>query len=406
MRVAYEVLAGNTLYTLHRCSIQFVPLNMPGEDLHLKKDVGAKKKMCRRCEFTGKVNQDQLCGNCEEETRAKKEICPHCECWVENDGIGCDFCGNWYHRCCESIKQGMMKELKGMIWICKACTPKVKRSMDDYQRIQQDNSQMKMKLKVLEEENNTISRAMEDLKGKIEAMGEAGNANKASVSNTARRPNSRRWEVEAGRELGTGSGGVDASMMEELRKLKQANDDLNKKIKDLDKMWERREEEIIRRTTEKLRENMEEMEEKEAKKKNVIVFNIPEPSKSADPKEREQEDKDACKMIFRDLLRVEDAEIEGICRLGREEAGKKRPVVVTVNEVGVKWHLVKMSMKLKEMEEEKYRNIRIYPDLTKKEREENARLREEIKELRKDGVRCIIKKGKIVYLDQDVGRRN
>ena len=38
-------------------------------------------------------------------------------------------------------------------------------------------------------------------------------------------------------------------------------------------------------------------------------------------------------------------------------------------------------------------------DLTKKEREESAKLREELKNKRKEGGRWIIKKGKIVKLD-------
>lgn len=61
-------------------------------------------------------------------------------------------------------------------------------------------------------------------------------------------------------------------MKEELRMLKAANAELRDMIKDLEKKWVDREEEMVRNISEKVMENIEEMQGRERRKNNVCVY--------------------------------------------------------------------------------------------------------------------------------------
>lgn len=112
-----------------------------------------------------------------------------------------------------------------------------------------------------------------------------------------------------------------AGIKEELKTLRSTNDELRDMIENLEKKWKERENEIVRRVTEEVKENIEEMHEKEKRKKNVIVFNVPE-SQAKEPEEREEEDKELCKKVFQEVLKVENAKVEKLFRIGQEKRRK------------------------------------------------------------------------------------
>ena len=93
-------------------------------------------------------------------------------------------------------------------------------------------------------------------------------------------------------------------------------------------------------------------------------------------------------------------------RIGREARGKARPVIIELNEVWVKWELVKRGKNLKEDRDDINQKVIIAPDLTRKEREENERLREELRERRNSGGKWTIKKGKVIQISTETKERN
>ena len=68
--------------------------------------------------------------------------------------------------------------------------------------------------------------------------------------------------------------------------------------------------------------------------------------------------------------------------------------------------MIKRSKELKELDNPDIKNIFIAPDLTKKEREEQYKLKEELREKRDEGGKWIIKKDKAVKLDDTINNRN
>ena len=79
------------------------------------------------------------------------------------------------------------------------------------------------------------------------------------------------------------------------------------------------------RKIERISGKVEQME-REQKKKNVVVYNLPE-SKREEARERYREDEEACRTIF-EGIGVEQVEQNQLIRLGKREENKTRPVLV------------------------------------------------------------------------------
>lgn len=48
---------------------------MANSDNTSVKGKGVKMKVCRRCNYTGKVNEEVICSSCNEEVIASREVC-------------------------------------------------------------------------------------------------------------------------------------------------------------------------------------------------------------------------------------------------------------------------------------------------------------------------------------------
>ena len=88
-------------------------------------------------------------------------------------------------------------------------------------------------------------------------------------------------------------------------------------------------------------------------------------------------------------------------RLGRKTDGKMRPVLVKLENEKMKWAVIVSAKKLKESDSIETKSIGITLDMTKEEREQNKKLREELAEKRRQGGRWIIKKRKIMNVEEN-----
>ena len=138
-----------------------------------------------------------------------------------------------------------------------------------------------------------------------------------------------------------------------------------------------------------------EMEEqdKSHREKNAIIFNLIEDN---------IHDKLKVGKVVNDGLNLKNIEIEEIFRIGKREINKVRPIIVKFKNVEQKWDTIKMSKLLNG--KEAYRNIRIYPDLTRAERVVEKNLLDELKKKKEQGeLDWTIRKGKLVrrhFLEQ------
>ena len=138
--------------------------------------------------------------------------------------------------------------------------------------------------------------------------------------------------------------------------------------------------------------------EREARKCNVILHNIPEPtSEQADG--RKLEDSEQVSDMFQSGLEVDQVQIQSIVRLGKKIQGRARLTKVTLDSVKSKRELLNNAKKLRSTE--KWERVYITPDLSPREREENKKLREELKKRRDEGeTGIVIRRGKIVCVQE------
>ena len=288
-------------------------------------------------------------------------------------------CGFWRYKECEGLSEAGLKLVTNMdVWFCKNCS-------SEWMLEKEENSRMKEELRGLKMKNAEINNKVKDFENKWSK--EVDESDEADPS-----PENKQGEREAG-EKPTGM----LHIKDEIKKLRKANEEFKEMIVNLEEKWESREEEMIKKVMDKVVEHLGEIQEKEKKKKNIIIFNIPE-SKKAEIGDRVSDDKKKCEEVFQGALRIRDAKIERIFRIGRENNGKIRPVIVELSEVETKWELIKRSKCLKDEDNPEMKQVIIAPDLTRKEREENDKLREELKQRRQNGGRWIIRKGKVIKL--------
>lgn len=139
---------------------------------------------------------------------------------------------------------------------------------------------------------------------------------------------------------------------------------------------------------------MSEEKEKQKRKLNLIVHNLPE--STLDEGQQRKSD-DICKTtdIFKEVLQV-NSKVTNAVRIGKK-GDKMRLLKITVETEKDKANILRNAIKLRSDSLPEYRRkIFITPDMTPRERDENKALRAKLSELNKSGNIYKIKNGKIV----------
>jgi len=123
----------------------------------------------------------------------------------------------------------------------------------------------------------------------------------------------------------------------------------------------------------------EEDKEVEARRNNLVLYNIPE-NQSEKRDERLRADKDFIVTMCDDVagIRIDDLDILKCIRLGAYSDDKVRPLLITMSDDNIRDGMLRMGKDLG-LSGRRYSRIGIAPDLTPKQREENRKLLEEAK---------------------------
>ena len=146
-------------------------------------------------------------------------------------------------------------------------------------------------------------------------------------------------------------------------------------------------------------ENIDEYLEREKRKLNLIIHNLPE-SASSDPAARSHHEEENFKKILKDEFRLTGVQVEKYVRLGRPNVERPRPrlLLVVLKDFQSKREILRKAKDLRDSTT--WGNIYISPDLTPKERELNKSLRMELRERKQNGeTDIIIRRGQIVSRD-------
>ncbi len=146
---------------------------------------------------------------------------------------------------------------------------------------------------------------------------------------------------------------------------------------------------LVKADVEKMKENssavqsqtvFDELEQREAKKLNLVIFSLDEQDSELRPLERKQLDTETVTKIFQDLGCQIDAEndIKFISRVGEYVSNKSRPLTVGFKAEDKKDKILKSAWKLAKS---RYKHISISPDLTKMQVEKEKELIGKAKDL-------------------------
>ena len=120
--------------------------------------------------------------------------------------------------------------------------------------------------------------------------------------------------------------------------------------------------------------------EKVQRKKNVVVYNLPE-SEEEQARDRYKGYEIVCRKIF-EVMEMENIEQKQLIRLGKREEYKIRPVLVKLKDEEAAKEVLVRAKRLRFSEQ--YAGVFISKDLSRAEREREKNLRKELKELREN----------------------
>ena len=136
---------------------------------------------------------------------------------------------------------------------------------------------------------------------------------------------------------------------------------------------------------EKVEEMMEEKEEIEKRKLNIILVGVPE-SRHEDAEERKKKDLDAAREILGQLTDMEDDEVKDPIRLGPVTVGKRpRMMRVTLSREERKQLILRKAPQLNQGKTDPKEKVYVNADYTPKQRQKRRELREELERRRAGG---------------------
>ena len=196
-------------------------------------------------------------------------------------------------------------------------------------------------------------------------------------------------------------------------KVTKSNSDLSARVNKLEKQGngvsEKQIESVIEKkldglVDEKINEAVREQNEQEARKLNLILVNIPENSGD----NSKEKDKETVEKLIKKIVQEEEISIEQINRLGEKSIDNRpRLLKIKVKTMDLKRKILKNASKLNDDSENTDPKKRIYinVDYTKKQRDLNKALREELRNMpTEEREKYMIRSNKIVLRENNTQR--
>lgn len=186
-------------------------------------------------------------------------------------------------------------------------------------------------------------------------------------------------------------------VLPKLHELGKHIDAQNKKFDEIDIKLNTIETTLDKKVEMKVQNVVEAYRDREERKLNLIVHNVPEPN--SDSIDKKGDDASALTDIFATLQC--NPSIQSFVRLGKPLSTKPRLLKVTLKNISDKHTVLGATKKLRSKNTEghvthKWGNIYITPDLSKDERDRNFDLRNELEKKKKSNPNLVIFRGKIV----------
>lgn len=303
--------------------------------------------------------------------------CADCEADVyedeSNKGIstmmGCDRCERWFCLVCAGISEadvGVIQRYPNLHWYCNNCNLIATAAVENAK----GTTGKKVTLTASDIQKHVVNRVqgiLDKMEGKVEAMSQKNKEMQKSFAEAAS-TGIKRPDI------------VSESVTRELRDIKQNMEHIRAKAEN--------------------QLTPGEIQDREARKDNLIIFGIPE-ANVTDIEERNNQDMERVRDILSTGLKLDTGIVE-TRRLRSKNGQAPFPLRVKLESEKGKWRVIANTCKLAKIEA--YKNVYIKRDMTLVEREEDLLLRKELKEKKAeslkqlDGANWIIRKGKVTNI--------
>ena len=287
----------------------------------------------------------------------------------KDNGIQCDACEEWFHSQCQNITDehySVFGQYKSIHWYCAQCNVSVAKLWKAVSNITARQDKLDLELEKLNNRMNEIKVEEQHLAKIDQELASLRDELKGVVEKV----------LETDTKVETA---IEAKLMEGL----ENKVDGRVKI---------------------LKEDMEESQEIERRKVNLVFHGVKELHRAKPEDDGKEHDREMIEEILRVGLKLDPSRhIEEVYRIGRYdgvkiEEGKTRPVRIKVKTIEGRTELLKRARELKTSG---FSRVFIAPDLTRKQQVIDKELREKLKELKSkvdDGEKSMlrIKSGKIV----------
>ena len=311
-----------------------------------------------------------------------------------DNGIRCDKCLTWYHSACQSIPKAAVNaagRFSMLHWFCSACHASV------FNDVKKDVcSKTKEALDVLE---NGVLKNVND---QVETMKETVKEHIKLVNRALRQQEEMSFEqtklIERAVRLQHESKASYADMVR--GSCADIAKEMSHKIDGI--IGDKVQAQSGSEPTKDIFTAVNSALDKERRKLNVVVHNLPETAPTAD-QSREKGDLQKFSAIIKENLKLIIRASK--CRVGKMLEDRPRLLVITLENMETKMELLRMSSELRNFTE--WRNLYINPDLTPAEREANRQLRQELARRRAAGEEnIVIRRGSIVKVRQEENRQS
>ena len=299
-----------------------------------------------------------------------------------NGGVECDICGHWFHPKCEGLSKDAYAAVEAhkLFWLCGGCKSFlgkfrgiVKGENTSKGTDSPDANQINHIERKLKEMSESLDRVAESLVGQKDIMLEMGQMVKKQG--------------------------------EEKRSLKDLEATVKKVVQEENVSYA----DIVKKLTNRMEKNVSSEQppqvkdvqsavvdclEQDKRRKNVVVFNVPEQDKGLSAADQAAGDFESLIELVMNGLKMK-IHPERVARVGKRFEGKTRILMVTLRDEGEKWDLLKMAKNLRHAGSE-YEKIYIAPDLSPAQQLRDRNLRKELKERKEAGEDVIIFKNKVI----------
>lgn len=310
-----------------------------------------------------------------------------------DQGVECDKCLNWFHLKCQSVSKtaysAVQKWHGTLLWLCDKCKkslkdapapcrcPKLEDGLSKLEAVAHGNAQ------TLDEIQSSMkkdtAKLRENMEERMERVEHVMRAHADLIGNQERILEAAFKKIQDEKKSYAETVKGSCDVMQEVAK-KIETIPLQEKGQG------------GRQTEKAIAGVFDDFLDKEKRKLNIVVHNIPEPQGETYA-QRVDHDKSTFKEVIREGMRL-NVNVTKAFRVGKVGLERPRLLVVGLENAEVKMEVLKMAPQLRSTD--RYSNVYITPDLTWKEREEGRKLREELKRRTNAGEDLTIRRGRIV----------